>query len=758
MDHLIDALNPQQRDAVLHTEGPLLIVAGAGSGKTRVIVHRLAWILSQRLAAPHEVVAVTFTNKAAGEMKERVEGILGPAHGGAQVSTFHSYCLRLLRRHAARLGYSSGFLVYDQADQQAVLRDCLQELAIDDETFPARQFQSRISDAKNRGLDPEGLAQEAIGPRQDLTAKVFARYQEKLRAASAMDFDDLIGLTLALFDRHPDVLHEVSSRVRYLLVDEYQDTNPPQYRLIRHLSSVHGNVCAVGDPDQSIYRFRFADINNILSFESDFPGTRIIKLEQNYRSTGNILAAATAVVRHNVSRIDKTLWSEAPAGEPIDVMVASDDRGEADRVVQRARALSREAPRTGRDGASAPGSPPAGGAAIGLEGIAILYRTNSQSRLLEEALARHGIPYIMIGGTRFYDRREVRDVLAYVRGLLNPRDETSLRRIINVPPRDIGRATIDTVVEIARRESLTVEDAARRAVEQKAVATRAARALTGFLDLVAELRRETRDLAPSRMVARIVSRTAYDAWLHQTSPGDAAARIENLEELVSAVASYDGMEGGLQAFLDRTALLGETDNVQGNAGVRLMTLHAAKGLEFPVVFIVGVEEDLCPHARAAEETDGLEEERRLFYVGMTRARQRLILTRALTRFQFGQARVTEPSRFLGEIPAALLRESAAGEPADAWRLQRAGSRLSRRVAHGDPGRSIRHWAEVDDPPADEATPAGPYTLGCKVHHADYGVGTVIGIEGSGEAQKLTVSFSIYGSKKFLPRYARLERI
>ncbi|HYV86385.1 MAG TPA: UvrD-helicase domain-containing protein [Patescibacteria group bacterium] len=752
MDHLIDTLNPQQRDAVQHTDGPLLIVAGAGSGKTRVIVHRLAWILARRLAAPHEVVAVTFTNKAAGEMKERVEGLLGPAHGGAQVSTFHSFGLRLLRRHATRLGYSSDFLVYDQSDQQAVLRDCLEELSIDDETFPVRQFQSRISDAKNRGVDPEALAQEAIGARQDLTAKVFARFQEKLRAANAMDFDDLIGLPLVIFDRHPDVLQEVASRVRYLLVDEYQDTNPPQYRLIQRLASVHGNVCAVGDPDQSIYRFRFADINNILSFESDFPGTRIIKLEQNYRSTNNILAAATAVVRHNVSRIDKTLWSEAPAGEAIEVMVASDDRGEAERVVQRARVLARGASPSGGSGAS-------GGAPPGLEGIAILYRTNSQSRLFEEALARNGVPYVMIGGTRFYDRKEVRDVLAYVRALINPRDETSLRRIINLPPRDIGRATIDAVVELTRSESLTLEDAARRAAEQKLVATRAARALLGFLDLLGELRRETRDLPPSRMVAKIVSRTSYDAYLHQSSPGDAAARIENLEELVSAVASYDGMEGGLQAFLDRTALLGEADNVQGTAGVRLMTLHAAKGLEFPVVFIVGVEEDLCPHARAAEETDGLEEERRLFYVGMTRARERLILSRALTRFQFGQARVTEPSRFLGEIPAALLREGlAAGESSDTWRLERAAARLTRRMERGDPGRSIRHWAEVDDPPADEATPAGPYTLGCKVHHADYGVGTVIGIEGSGEAQKLTVSFSIYGSKKFLPRYARLERI
>src|SRR5262245_51417806 len=630
MEPLLETLNPQQREAVTHTEGPLLIVAGAGSGKTRVIVHRLAHILDRRLAAPFEVVAVTFTNKAAGEMKERVDALVGADHGGAQVSTFHSYCLRLLRRHAPRLGYGAGFLVYDDTDQQALIRDCLERLQIDDETFTPRQFRSRISDAKNRGLDPEGLAGEAAGPLNDMTVKVFTLYQEKLRAADAMDFDDLIGQTLRLFARHADVRAEVAGRVRYLMVDEYQDTNPPQYRLIRHLSSVHGNVCAVGDPDQSIYRFRFADINNILSFESDFPGTRIIKLEQNYRSTNNILEAATAVVRNNRKRIDKALWSEAPAGEPIEVLVASDDRGEAERVVQRARELVR-----------------ASGAGVGkrrLDDIAILYRTNAQSRLFEEALARHGVPYVMIGGTRFYDRKEVRDVLAYLRAVVNPRDDASLRRILNVPPRDIGRTTIDAVLEVARAGGLTLGDAIPRAIEERAVTTRAARALGGFIDMMAELRAEARDLPPSRLLARIIARTGFDAHLHAAFPGDAAARVENLEELVNAVAAFDGLEDGLQSFLDRTALLAETDNVRGSAGLRLMTLHSAKGLEFPVVFIVGVEDDLCPHLRSAEENDGLEEERRLFYVGMTRARERLLLTRSLTRFQFGQARTTEPSR------------------------------------------------------------------------------------------------------------------
>jgi DNA helicase-2/ATP-dependent DNA helicase PcrA len=746
MEPILEALNPQQREAVTHTQGPLLIVAGAGSGKTRVIVHRLAYILGRRLAAPFEVVAVTFTNKAAGEMKERVDDLVGADHGGAQVSTFHSYCLRLLRRHAPLLGYGTGFMVYDDSDQQTLIRECLEILGIDDETHPPRQFRSRISDAKNRGLDPDGLAAQATGPLDDLAAKVFTVYQERLRAADAMDFDDLIGQTLRLFAEHPDVRTEVAGRVRYLMVDEYQDTNPPQYRLIRYLSSVHGNVCAVGDPDQSIYRFRFADINNILSFESDFPGTRIIKLEQNYRSTNNILEAATAVVRHNRRRIDKALWSEAPAGEPIEVLTASDDRGEAEQVVQRARELVRQ-------GAGGRGP-------RRLDDVAILYRTNAQSRLFEEALARHGVPYVMVGGTRFYDRKEVRDVLAYLRAVVNPRDDASLRRILNVPPRDIGKTTIEAVLEVARAGSVTIGDAIPRAIEAKAVTSRAARALGAFVDLMTGLRGESRDLPPSRLVARIIERTGFDAHLHTACPGDAAARIENLEELVNAVAAFDGMEEGLQAFLDRTALLAETDNVQGSAGLRLMTLHAAKGLEFPFVFIAGCEDDLCPHLRSAEEDDGLEEERRLFYVGMTRARERLILSRAFTRFQFGQARATEPSRFLVEIPQRLLLEKVGGGmDAMTARLGRAVDRLARGARRGDPGRAIRHWAEIDDPGTDaDRTPQGPYTLGCKVHHSEYGVGTVIGIEGQGEAQKVTVSFSIYGSKKFLPRYARLERI
>ncbi|MFQ5876472.1 MAG: ATP-dependent helicase [Acidobacteriota bacterium] len=742
MDRVLEPLNPPQREAVEQTEGPLLIVAGAGSGKTRVIVHRLAYILDRRLAPAHEVVAVTFTNKAAGEMKERVDALVGAHHGGAHVSTFHSWCLRLLRVRAPLLGYGADFQVYDEADQTALLKACLAELKLDDGSFPPRMLRHRISDAKNRGLTPAALERSSDSFRDEVISKIYALYQQRLRDCNAMDFDDLIGQVLELFRSHADVAREVASRVRYLMVDEYQDTNPPQYRLIRALAAAHGNVCAVGDPDQSIYRFRFADINNILSFEKDFPGTRVIKLEQNYRSTGNILQAATAVIRNNVSRIDKSLWCDAPAGEPVELMVAADERHEADRVVRRAIGLRRD---------------------YDLQEMAVLYRTNAQSRALEETLARAGLPYLIVGGTRFYDRREIRDLLAYLRAIVNPRDDVSLRRIVNVPPRDIGRATLETVSEVAREGGLGLEEAIRRSVEQGRVGARASRALRSFLDLMSDLRGDAGRLGPSRLVAAIIRRTRLDAYLEATSPGDAAARVENLEELVNAVSAYDGLEAGLQAFLDRAALLSETENARGSPGMNLMTLHSAKGLEFPVVFVVGLEEDLFPHARSAEEHDDLEEERRLFYVGMTRAGRRLILSRALSRRLFGEPRPTEPSRFLREIPARLLREDledaswgaspgAGGEVA----RRRAGRRRAGRASGArPPGAGLLSEGPQDDAGADGQD---AYTLGCKVHHPEYGVGTVIGVEGRGDTLKLTVSFSMYGSKKFLPRYAPLERI
>jgi len=741
MNPLLDPLNPQQREAVEHADGPLLIVAGAGSGKTRVIVHRLAHLLGRGLAPPHQVVAVTFTNKAAGEMKERVERLVGADRGGALVSTFHSWCLRYLRRYADRLGFSNDFQVYDDADQAALIKDCLGELSIDDATFTPRMFRNRISSAKNQGLDPEAFDRAKEGLQDDLVSKVYALYQRRLKACDAMDFDDLIGKVLELFAAREDLARDAAGQVRYLMVDEYQDTNRPQYRLIRHLAAEHGNVCAVGDPDQSIYRFRFADINNILSFEQDFQGTRIIKLEQNYRSTGNILEAATAVVRHNRSRIDKALWSEAPAGAPLELLVAMDERHEAERIIARIQGLRRE---------------------HGLEEIAVLYRTNAQSRALEETLARHRVPYIIVGGTRFYDRKEVKDVLAYLRALLNPRDDVSLKRIVNVPARDIGRATLDVVAEVARETSAPFEEAMRTTVGTGRVGGRAGRALQSFLDLMAGLRAGLSTMTPGRLAAAIIDRTGFEAYLEKTAPGDAASRVENLSELITAVSAWDGVEDGLRAFLDRTALLSETENVQGTAGVRLMTLHSAKGLEFPVVFIAGLEENLFPHARSGEDHDDIEEERRLFYVGMTRARARLILTRALTRRQFGELKPAEPSRFLQEIPPRLLRESALQDEAAtapyAARLLGAAEAIERRRRGGRAHDAESQLLPEDTGETPGARGASPFSLGSRVQHPEYGVGTVIGVEGSGDRLKLTVSFSIYGSKKLLPRYAQLEKL
>ncbi|HKB07921.1 MAG TPA: UvrD-helicase domain-containing protein [Candidatus Polarisedimenticolia bacterium] len=745
MESLLDSLNPRQREAVEHTEGPILIVAGAGSGKTRVLVHRLAFILARGLARPPEVVAVTFTNKAAGEMKERVERLVGADRGGARVSTFHSWCLRYLRRYADRLGYTRDFLIYDDSDQLSLIKECLADLEIDERAYPPRLFRHRISSAKNQGLDPESFERAQEGPQGEMAAKVFAQYQRRLAASNAMDFDDLIVQTLRLFAERDDLARAAASDVRYLMVDEYQDTNRPQYRLIRHLAAAHGNVCAVGDPDQSIYRFRFADIRNILSFEEDFPGTRIIKLEQNYRSTGNILEAATAVIRHNRDRIDKSLWSQEPEGRPLEMLVAFNEGHEAERIIARIGALRRD---------------------HALEDFAILYRTKAQSRALEEALARHQMPYIVVGGTRFYDRREVKDVLAYLRALLNPRDDVSLKRIVNTPPRDIGKTTLDTVLDVARKDAAPLEQAMRKTIDLGLAGGRAARALEGFLGLMADLRAELQTGPPSRLVAAVIERTLFEAHLEKTAPVDAASRIENLAELVSAVAAFDGAEGGLQSFLDRTALLSETENVQGTSGIRLMTLHSAKGLEFPVVFISGMEENLFPHSRSSDEHEDIEEERRLLYVGMTRARERLLLTRALQRRLFGEATPTEPSRFLQEIPQRLLNEGDLGDDrgmSDATtRILGAAEAIARRRMRGARSGWLSTGAEPDDADGADSDapsdPSSPFTLGCKVHHPQYGVGTVIRVEGSGDALKLTVSFSIHGSKKFLPRFAPLEKI
>ena len=715
---LLDSLNDRQKEAVLAAEGPLLILAGAGSGKTRVIVHRVAHLIGSGKARPDEIFAVTFTNKAADEMKSRVADLLATPRCGAWISTFHSLGLRILRNDGERLGYRRNFVIYDDADQVALVRDLQREMGIDDKSFPPRRLLSAISNARNLLMSVEAVLAASPGMGGEAVAKTYAAYVDRLRAANAMDFDDLILRPLELFERESDVARRWSGACRYLLVDEYQDTNHCQYRFIRALAGTHGNVCVVGDEDQSIYRFRGADINNILCFERDFPGTRMIKLEQNYRSTKTILEAASAVVALNQRRIGKELWTQNPAGESIDFFSAGDDLEEAEFV---------------------------GAAVSRLEGgpseAAILYRTNAQSRLFEEALARRGTPYIIVGGLRFYDRKEVKDLLAYLRLLFNPADEVGWKRIVNVPPREIGKGSLEIVEELALRERLPLAEAARHAIERSLLTARGERALKSFLDLLDDLRSTMGEMEPADFVAHLIDRLGYSEYLERTSPQDLESRLENLDELISAVGEHSSEEG-IRDFLERTALLSEVENIQGAGGVSLMTLHCAKGLEFPIVFLVGMEENLFPHVHSSESVDDLEEERRLCYVGMTRARERLILTRAFSRRVFGRTQFNAPSRFLEEIPRHLMRDiSPRSSPLEAMQE-----------------RLRRSYAVEGEADAPAAVATGSFGLGKRVHHPEYGIGTIIGVEGSGDSLKLTVSFSVYGSKKFLPKYAPLEPI
>jgi len=720
---VLGSLNPLQEEAVLATEGPLLILAGAGSGKTRVIVHRIAHLIRSGRARPEQIFAVTFTNKAADEMRSRVADLLGTPRCGVWISTFHSLGLRILRSEAGHPDYNRNFVIYDDADQLSLVRDLHKESGIDEKAFPPRKILSAISNAKNLLVEPDRFLRDNPGHGGQVVGRVYAAYAERLRTANAVDFDDLILRPLQLFEREPALAAKWSDSCRYLLVDEYQDTNHPQYRFIRALSAAHGNVCCVGDEDQSIYRFRGADINNILCFERDFAGTRMIKLEQNYRSTRIILEAASTVVAKNKNRIGKTLWTENPVGETIDLYCAGDDLEEAAFVAQM---LS--------------------GSVIDPSEVAVLYRTNAQSRLFEEALARHRVPYLIIGGIRFYERREIKDLLGYLKLLVNPDDEVAWKRVVNLPPRDIGKGSMEALEEIAARECLSLPTAARRTIERSQLSTRGERAVKGFLTLLDDLRDTMAELGPGEFVGHLIDRLGYRAYLERTSAQDLVSRLENLDELVTAVSEYAAEGHGIPEFLERTALISEAESTAGSGGVSLMTLHCAKGLEFPMVFLVGMEENLFPHARSLEALDELEEERRLCYVGMTRARERLILTRAISRRVFGRSQFNEPSCFLEEIPSHLLRD------------------LSPRIVTRPKGspRSSRSQPSPDERGSEgnfeEPSSMGSFGLGRRVHHPEYGIGTIIGAEGSGESLKLTVSFSVYGSKKFLAKYAPLEPV
>jgi DNA helicase-2/ATP-dependent DNA helicase PcrA len=744
MDYLAQ-LNPEQREAVLHVDGPLLILAGAGSGKTRVIVHRIAHLIGEGHARPGEVLAVTFTNKAAEEMRGRVARLIGSESEQVWLSTFHSLCARLLRREAPNIGLSRAFVIYDSADQLSAAKQVMRELQIDEALIQPRAALSRISHAKNRMETPEAMAAHRGNPREEIVARIFARYQAFLASSGALDFDDLLLKAVQLL-KDTEAGRRYASRFRYVLVDEYQDTNRPQYLLIRHLAAAHQNICVVGDPDQSIYQWRGADLKNILDFEEDFPDAKVVRLERNYRSTQIILDAATSVISRNLLRKEKRLWTERTGGERITYLRAGDEIEEADFIARTARMTLRE------DDAR----------------MAVLYRINAQSRVLEDALRREGVAYRIIGNVRFYDRKEIKDALAYLKLMLNPDDDVSFRRIVNVPARGIGKSVMDALERAVGHDTPLLGDTGpsssslwarlEQGLKDGAFAGRQAASLRAFHDLMVGLRDMAAHEALSAGIGKMLDRSGYLGDLREDRSEESEARIENLAELVSAAREFEARqaEGTLAAFVDQLSLLSDVDEEQGSrdARVLLMTLHSAKGLEFPVVVIAGMEEGLFPHARANDEAGDLEEERRLCYVGMTRAQDRLLLTGAARRRVFGEYRNTEPSRFIDEVPTALLREIP-GE-VQSYRssfLQpeyRPGSSFRRRPPRVREEQPSGFRYENED---QSAVPFGP---GTRVRHPQFGVGTVQAIEQIGDDFKFTVKFASVGQKRLIGKYAKLE--
>jgi DNA helicase-2/ATP-dependent DNA helicase PcrA len=748
---LVASLNPSQREAVLHEHGPLLILAGAGSGKTRVIAHRMAHLIAERKAAPYEILAVTFTNKAADEMRERVTRLVGEDCRQIWLSTFHALSARLLRREAPALGLARDFVIYDSSDQIAIVRQAIKALGYDEKQLQPRAALGRISQAKNRMETPAQLRAAGWSLRDQQVGKVFERYERALADAGALDFDDLLLRTVELFEKHPQIRDQYARRFRHVLVDEYQDTNRAQYLLIRFLSGQHRNLCVVGDPDQSIYRWRGADLRNILDFERDYTDVRVVKLEQNYRSTQVILDAASAVISQNRRRKDKRLWTDQRGGSLVRIVRAGDEIEEADFITRTIRGAQLQAP----DALSA-----------------VLYRTNAQSRAIEDALMREGVPYRIIGGVRFYERKEIKDTLAYLRLLINPHDDVSFRRVVNVPARGVGKAVLDALdaIEPADREEPPLLAATQPAappvrslwsrlhlaLEMRQMPARALQALTTFRDLLAAMTADAERAGVAGAIALVLDRSGYLQALRDARSEEAQARIENLEELVSAAREYESTdaEPALESFVDRLSLLSEADEEDGarEARVWLMTMHAAKGLEFPLVLVAGLEEGLFPHSRASEDEDDVEEERRLCYVCMTRARQQLVLTSAARRRVFGEYQPTQPSRFLDEIPPHLVdRQAPVSPPRWTPRHERRNPYASRGPS-GRPAGHTRSFAYED-----EDQSASGVRTGMRVRHRQFGVGTIVNVEDHGDDFKVTVKFLSVGTKKLMAKYAGLEK-
>jgi DNA helicase-2/ATP-dependent DNA helicase PcrA len=721
---LLADLNPSQREAVAATDGPVLVVAGAGSGKTRVLTYRIAHLVRDLGVSPYEILAITFTNKAAGEMKERVEQLVGRVANSMWVSTFHSACVRILRQEIHRLGYRSSFSIYDDADSTRLITMVIKDLDLDPKRFPPRQMKGAISKAKNELIDYESYAAQDSGFYHEKVSDVYRLYQQRLVEASAVDFDDILTLTVEILLAFPEVLERWQSRFQYVLVDEYQDTNKAQYMLVQMLAAKHRNVCVVGDSDQSIYAFRGADMRNIMEFEKDYPDARVILLEQNYRSSQTILDAANAVISNNASRQPKRLWTDAGAGESIVVFEAEDEHEEAAYIAEEIARLRDEG--------------------VDLSDVAVFYRTNAQSRVIEELFVRFGVTYQVVGGLKYYDRKEVKDALAYLRAIVNPDDQVAIKRVINTPKRAIGDTSVAHVDRFAESAGVTFMEALRRVGEIDALTPRARNAIAEFVTVMDVLAGRAID-GPEAALEAALNDTGYFDMIRSERTIEAMGREENLKELLGAAAEFeetgpastgpeewnqlDGV-GKLQMFLESISLVADLDSVEDTEVVTLMTLHNAKGLEYAAVFLTGLEDGVFPHMRSLGDPKELEEERRLCYVGLTRAEERLYLTRAWTRNMWGQNNYNGPSRFLGEIPEHLTSK--------ADRVRRSRTMEARTPT-----------ATVSD---------ADISIGDRVKHTHWGEGIVKEIVGAGDRAEAVVIFDAHGSKRLLLAWAPLERV
>jgi DNA helicase-2/ATP-dependent DNA helicase PcrA len=757
---LLDALNPVQREAVEYGDGPLLILAGAGSGKTRVLTYRVAHLIARGVPA-YKILAVTFTNKAANEMRERILKLVGSGAQGSWIGTFHAICARILRQDGEAIGLARDFVVFDDGDQLALVREAMDELSIDTETYKPRQVLSAISHAKEELLGPGEYAGFAQGAHEKTMARIYPVYQKKLDTNHAVDFDDLILETVRLLKGHPEVRDYYQTKFQHLMVDEYQDINRVQYELVKLLAQGHRNLCVVGDDDQSVYGWRGADVRFILAFEQDYPEAKVLKLEQNYRSTGTILEAAYHVVRRNRGRRDKRLWTENAGGEPLMLYAADDEVDEARFVAQAVEQT-------------------VDGVRVRYGDFAALYRTNAQSRVLEDAFKRRRIPYRLVGNVRFYDRREVKDLLAYLRLVQNSADSLSLKRVVNAPPRSIGDKSMERLEGFAREREITLFQAMERAGEVEGLTTRARAALALFTRVIRTVTGYADRLSVTALLNELIDQTGYLRALKDENSPESLARAENVQEMVNVAKEFDEQLGaGLVMFLEQMALMSDVDTLkEGADSVVLMTLHAAKGLEFPYVFLCGMEEDVFPHARSRESESELQEERRLCYVGITRAKQKLHLTYARRRMFFGQTRYQRPSRFLKEIPEECYHEAyrpaeerGRYDEVDGSDFASGGRVIGGRSPAPAP---TRMEPPPPRPPAGNAEgraadaqrildrhrngERGAFQPGDRVRHAHFGDGIVTRSSGTGDDEQVAVVFPGHGEKKLIAGYARLEKL